>query len=145
MILQRRQLLEHQSRESHVLADCPLQLVECPLKALNVCRSDCTGWVSRASLESHVVGPDSLFCTILNVVRPFAAVRYSVESLSIEHINTAKTVTEISDRLKQLGPFVRKTLAPSVEALTARCSALESENETQKQALKEQSQQIIAL
>eukprot|EP01034_Spumella_vulgaris_P031359 gene31359-38735_t len=106
--------------ESHLLADCPLQLVECPLKALNVCRSDCTGWVSRASLESHVVGP-------------------------ARH-NTAKTVTEISDRLKQLDPFVRKTLAPSVEALTARCSVLESGNESQKQAsLKEQRVQINTL
>jgi hypothetical protein len=60
-------------------------------------------------------------------------------------MHTSTAVTDVSDRLKSLGPYVRKTLAPSVEALTARCEALESENTALNVKVEEQSQQIASL
>eukprot|EP01034_Spumella_vulgaris_P025870 gene25870-32374_t len=139
---ERRNLENHEKLSSivpfnqldrHLQLDCPLQLVDCPLKALfGVCRSDCPGRMTRESLQLHVVGPESLYNTIVSIVQPFKGVQESIHSVRTSQNLTNSAVADLSERLKSLGPIVRKTLVPSVEALTMRCTELESEVTAQK-------------
>ncbi len=95
-------LVPFKERDQHVLSDCPITIVPCPLAEMGVCGAECPKTMRRGEVREHLVGSDSLLQTILNVAQPFTKLQVEVNQLAEQQTQTAiasATVAETSERM----------------------------------------------
>ncbi len=75
--------------EHHLVTDCPLEMVTCPLAALGVCTS-CPGSLTRAELIIHITNPATFKCVrllkqqVLDLTAANIKLNHTVEALTVE-------------------------------------------------------------
>eukprot|EP01034_Spumella_vulgaris_P031324 gene31324-38701_t len=130
----------------HALTLADVVLVECPLKdLLGVCKPDCPGKMTRVAIEAHIVGPDSLFRTILSIASPLIGLRSEVTWLSEVQRTSNAHIDTLVAQLDTLAPLVCNKLVGEVSTLAVTCNKLNTNNTEVNRMLSEQIQANKAL
>eukprot|EP01034_Spumella_vulgaris_P025682 gene25682-32167_t len=80
--------------KTHVLKDCVLQPVECPLFRLGNC-VNCKGYVPRNEIVEHIAGTENLPSTVVTLVT-------EVDSLKEENKTLANKLDNVTAKLHEM-------------------------------------------